>query len=147
MTNTTKTQRLEAAMALLKRAHLAAREDLSQGFQLSRTQFEILLMFGEQPIWTVGELASQLALTPSAITQTVETLVRRSLVDRRADEHDRRIIRLHLGEAGHELTAHLRSLRHTRMQAVADLLTEAEANAFIVAAEKFVMILEQTHKH
>src|SRR5689334_22025941 len=122
-------QRLEAAMTLLKRAHMTAREDLSQGFQLTRTQLEILVMFGEQATWTVGELAMRLGLTPSAITQTVETLVRRGLVDRRPDDHDRRVIRLELGAAGHELTARLHALRHARMQAIADILTDAEIDA------------------
>jgi DNA-binding MarR family transcriptional regulator len=139
----TKTQRIEAAMATLKRAFMTAREDLTQGFQLTRTQFEILLMFSEQPVWTIGELANRLGLTPSAVTQTVDTLVRRDLVARHPDETDRRIIRLGLAAAGEELTDHLRALRQTRTQALADSLTAAETDAFIAATQKFAAVLQQ----
>ncbi len=42
------------------------------------------------------ELASQLGAKPPAISQIVERLVRRALVERRTDDQDRRINRVHL---------------------------------------------------
>jgi DNA-binding MarR family transcriptional regulator len=139
----TKIERLEAAMSQIKRAFVAAREDLRQGLELTRTQLEIILMFFDEPVWTIGALAERLALTPGAVTQTVETLVRRELIARQPDETDRRIIRLHLGPAGRQLTNHLRRHRLATMHSLADALTDAEVDAFVAATHKFAHVLHQ----
>lgn len=140
-----KNERLETAMAQIKRAFMTAREDLRQGLELTRTQLEIILMFVEQPVWTMSALAERLALTPGAVTQTVETLVRRDLIARRPDDTDRRITRLHLGPAGRQLTDQLRSHRVASMRALADALTDAEVDAFVAATHKLANVLHQNH--
>jgi DNA-binding MarR family transcriptional regulator len=137
-------ERVEAALSELRRAMVGARERLGDGLQLTRTQLEILMLFIEQPVWTIGELAKRLLLTPSAVTQTVDTLVRRNLVARYADEHDRRIIRLELAPEGQRLTGQIRALKAGKMRALVSRLSESEIDAFITITQKFAALLRET---
>ena len=102
--------KVEAAMAALKLAMTGAKERFSEGLQLTRTQLEILMMLSAEPL-TTGQLAKRLYLTQSAVTQTVDTLVRRDLIQRRTDPHDRRITRLSLSPPGQDITRHILTMR------------------------------------
>jgi len=135
-------QKVGAAIDAMKVAVASARERLGEGLQLTRTQLEILMMLSTKP-HTTSELAGQLFITGSAVTQTVDTLVRRDLVDRQTDDTDRRITQLHLSPAGRTITDHLLSLRRARLQSLVDQLTEAEIEAFISATEKITTQLKE----
>lgn len=137
-------QRLEAAMTSMRRAMVSARERFGSGLQLTRTQLEILQLLITKPAQTTGELARQLSLTQSAVTQTVDTLARRQLVERRSDEHDRRIIRLQLSPQGQQMIDHIRSLKHRHLQEFMSRLSVAEAEALITATEKVTAFIEET---
>ncbi|GEM_PF-2022429 len=134
---------VEAALDAMRRAMVGARERLGEGLQLTRTQVEILTMLIEKP-QTTGELARRLFLTQSAVTQTVDTLVRRSLIDRHPDDHDRRVIQLRLSPTGLNITNHLRSLRRKHMQALVDRLTQNEVEVLISVTEKLTAQLNET---
>jgi DNA-binding MarR family transcriptional regulator len=134
---------LEQAMDAMRKAVKDASERLGEGLQLSRTQLEILLMFGEEPK-TTGEIAKRLSLTQGAITQTVDTLVRRSLVERYPDELDRRVVRLRLSSAGEKITGNLRDLRQAKLHSLYSRLTPAEAQALIAIAGKMTEVIDET---
>ncbi len=136
-------KRLEAAIDNVSRAAHSARKHLGEHLQLTRTQLEILMMLALKPGQTTGELAGRLTLTQSAITQTVDTLFRRGFLERRSDEQDRRVIRLHLSATGLETTSQLRALKRERLRAVMARLTDAEVDAMITATEKFATVLEE----
>ena len=136
--------RLENAMDTMRRAVTNARERLGSDLQLTRTQLEILMILTDKPAQTTSELARGLFLTQSAVTQTIDTLARRGLIERRPDEHDRRIIHLHLSSTGLEITSKVRRLRHKHIQELVSQLTEGEINAMITATEKFAALLEDT---
>jgi DNA-binding MarR family transcriptional regulator len=136
-------ERIEMAMNAMRRAVAGARERFGEGMQLSKTQIEILMMLVSGPK-TTGELARELFVTGSAVTQTIDTLVRRKLVERRSDDSDRRIVRLDLSSAGRELTAHLAQLRRRYLQELVERLTTDELNALITATEKLTEIFKDT---
>jgi len=135
--------KVEAAMDAMRLAMVGARERLGEGLQLTRTQLEILMMLDAKPQAT-GELARRLFLTQSAVTQTIDTLFRRDLIERRPDEHDRRITQLSLSPAGRKITSHLRSLRHGYMESLVSRLTEAEIEVLISVTKKLTAQLEKT---
>ena len=143
MNDKSKILQVEASMDAMRRALRGARESLREGLKLTRTQIEILMSLDDRPQNT-GELAKQLLLTQSAITQTVETLVRRELVERYASEHDRRITQLQLSSAGQALTAQLRELRLEYMQELVSRLTEEETEALISITQKLTAVLQAT---
>ncbi len=138
-----KLARMEKAMDAMRRAMAGARERLGEGLQLTRTQLEILLILVENP-QTTSELAKRLFLTQSAVTQTIDTLVRRDLVERHASEHDRRIIKLQLSPSGRELTGRICALRRKHMESLIAALTPEEAEVLITITQKLTALLEQT---
>jgi len=136
-------QRVEEAMDAMRRAMVAARERLGEGLQLTRTQMEILLILVHEP-QTTGELARRLFITQSAVTQTIDTLVRRDLIERHPDVRDRRITRLEIGASGRELTDNLSNLRHKHMASLLSQLTENEIEVLISVTEKMTAQFELT---
>ncbi len=136
-------KRFEAVLDGLSRAVRSAREHLGAGLQLTRTQLEILMMLSHKPAQTTGELAAALFLTQSAVTQTINTLYRRGLLERHSDDRDRRITRLKLSPAGHEITDRLRTIKRDNLRSLVSRLTDDEINAMITAAEKFTVLLEE----
>jgi DNA-binding MarR family transcriptional regulator len=106
---------LMTALADLKRVMLRSRDQLFGDLQLTRTQIEVLFLLGEHGDQTIGELASCLAVTHSASTQTVETMLNRGLVERTADPADRRIVRVNLSATGKELAGQLHKERLRRL--------------------------------
>ena len=127
--------RIEDCMDAMRRAMIAARERLGEGLQLTRTQLEILIMLSEKPR-TTKDLALALYLTGSAVTQTIETLVRRDFVMRTTDENDRRIVMLHLSAAGREVTQQVCSLKQDYMKSLAVSLTNEEVEVLVTLTNK-----------
>jgi DNA-binding MarR family transcriptional regulator len=60
---------------------------------------------------TLSELAARESVAPPSVTKAVDKLEGRGLVQRRRDERDRRVFRVHVTAAGHKLTATNRSRR------------------------------------
>jgi DNA-binding MarR family transcriptional regulator len=63
---------------------------------LPHSEFEVIRTVSDNPDITVSEIARLLALQPSNVSTTVRRLVERGLLEREADTHDRRSIRLRL---------------------------------------------------
>lgn len=82
---------------------------------------------------TMGELAKLLDISLGAATGLVDRLIQHGLVQRDADPHDRRIVRVRLTDAGRQ--AHDAAARETRerIRAVLRSLT-AEERAQVAAA-------------
>ena len=99
----------------------------------------MLLAHGPQ---TTGELARQLFLTQSAVTQTIDTLVRRQLVTRRPAPADRRLINLELSAEGRTLADHIGTMRRDHLRAWVNQLTPVEIEALISATQKLTTLLE-----
>jgi DNA-binding MarR family transcriptional regulator len=71
--------------------------DLRLGF----TQLAALYVLADGSTLTVGELAESINRSPSATSRLVDGLVRRRLVERKAEEEDRRQRTLRLTQRGH----------------------------------------------
>jgi DNA-binding MarR family transcriptional regulator len=67
---------------------------------MTRAQWGILLRLGRTPGVSQKELADVLEVEPISVARLVDRLEATKLVERRADEQDRRIWRLHLLPAG-----------------------------------------------
>lgn len=125
-------RRLEKALTILRR--------IASGFGdgYSRTQLDILTLIDEQADRTVKELAGMLAMTSGAITQTVETLIRRGLICKRRDSRDRRYTRLSLTSAGQDAVSNYYAKRSRMLQAITDELSENELRMMIRIADKLL---------
>jgi DNA-binding MarR family transcriptional regulator len=84
-------------------------------------------------------------LTQSAVTQTVDTLVRRNLVERHPGDTDRRIIRLTLTQEGIKLTTHIEQLRENYLNSLMQVLSPEEVETLITITRKLTNLVEQTN--
>jgi DNA-binding MarR family transcriptional regulator len=75
---------------------------------------------------SVHELADRLGLSVAAAGRAVDALVRAGLVERREDEHDRRVKRITLAEPGNRLIARLTAAQTEGLRVFAGLLTDQE---------------------
>ncbi|MDB5072405.1 MAG: Transcriptional regulator, MarR family [Candidatus Eremiobacteraeota bacterium] len=73
---------------------------------------------------TMRALAEELSCDASNATGVVDRLEKRGLLERRSDEHDRRVKRVHLTAAGRRLRERAESLFLTAPPAIAALSTD-----------------------
>jgi DNA-binding MarR family transcriptional regulator len=103
---------------------------------LSFTQIKALLALENcDEERSVGELAEHLGISLGAMSRAVEGLHERGLVQRAEDRRDRRVKRVALTDAGHEVP---RALNEARLSALAELiesLEEEEAQALGAALQ------------
>jgi DNA-binding MarR family transcriptional regulator len=117
---------LYAELADFKRVLNGARDQLMGQLGLTRSQIEILMLGAVDAAQTVGDVAKCLAVTHSAATQTIETLVKRGLARRVPDANDRRMVRVELTADGRQLADRLHQARRERVGHVMAGLTDDE---------------------
>jgi DNA-binding MarR family transcriptional regulator len=68
--------------------------------RLAPAQFHALSLLFRQRSLTISELASELKISKQQTTPLICRLINSGLVVRKADEHDRRVVRIEINEAG-----------------------------------------------
>src|SRR5664279_4335165 len=82
---------------------IAARSLADAGEQVTLTQYRSLVILASRGPQSMAALAEAVAFTPPTASRLCQRLVRKGLVRRRTDRHDRRQVRLALTEAGRDL--------------------------------------------
>jgi len=85
-------------MKLSKDWHAQMEHELAP--QLTMGQLEVLELLKEQEPMKPSELLPYLETTPAAITTLLDRMEKAGLVERRRDEHDRRIVWIHMTDVG-----------------------------------------------
>jgi DNA-binding MarR family transcriptional regulator len=129
-------------MQAFKRAMMGAQGQFLTELQLTRSQLELLFVLSKSADQTVGDIAAQLHLTTSSVTQTSETLVKRGFVGRIHDQQDRRVVRLRLSPAGQKLTDGISRRRKDWLAQMAADATDAELQAMLSVVSKLTNRLE-----
>ncbi|MBW4061057.1 MarR family transcriptional regulator [Candidatus Saccharibacteria bacterium] len=120
----------------LKRMMMRTRDQMLGEHQLTRTQVEVMAALRHNGDQTIGEVADYLGVTHSASTQTVETMVKRGLVERFNDATDRRIVRIKLTSEGIVLADTLYQSHLGHMKAVFSDLSEDELRVMITVLSR-----------
>ncbi|GAB3405249.1 MarR family winged helix-turn-helix transcriptional regulator [Flindersiella endophytica] len=116
-----------------KRAMWEANDGAYRAHGVREGQQFILMCLWEQDGQTPGQIAKQLGLATPTVTKAATRMEASGLLSRQPDQHDRRLVRLHLTERGHELKEILdREMRKLAERALATL-SEAERAALIRA--------------
>jgi len=112
---------------------IAARSLADAGEQVTLTQYHTLVILASRGHQSMAALTEAAAVTPPTASRLCQRLVRKGLVRRRTDRHDRRQVRLALTEAGRDL---IDTVTERRRQEIADLLASvpAEVQRSVVAA-------------
>jgi DNA-binding MarR family transcriptional regulator len=130
----------EKSLTILRRIATGYQERSIDGDWYSRTQLDILTLIDDQTERTIKELAELLAMTSGAITQTVETLVRRGLIFKTQDQHDRRFTRLSLTSSGQTAVRKYYQVRSRMLQVLMTELSEAEIETMLRIAKKMMLL-------
>src|SRR5438128_7426583 len=121
----------ELKPALERRLRPRLPEDLRTDLQsVTMHQLEALRLL-ERGGLRMSELARELDISEPASTALADRLVRGGLVERHADPDDRRIVRLELSPAGHDLMSRWGSHRRRMMTATFEVLSDRQLAALI----------------
>lgn len=116
--------RMERALFRMLKALVFRADPNSPLVELPLSQFKCLRAIGEQQGQKMNDIAHRLEIKLPATSQIVDRLVRRGMVERRADPDDRRVVRLHLSESAQGILADFDAARKARMAATAARLDQ-----------------------
>ena len=125
---------LRYVSALLKQK---GREILSN-YTITPPQFDALQWLHEIGDMTIGELSNKMYLAFSTTTDLIDRMEKAQLVKRVKEEHDRRVVRIHLLEAGETI---IQEVIAKRQEYLKDLLEQFEATE----AEEMLRLLTKLH--
>lgn len=95
-------KKLMPALSTLYRGMATSRDGFLAQFNLSRPQMELLTSLEQKPR-TTSALAKEFAVSASAVSQMVDQLIEKKLVERVEDPNDRRVTNIQLSNGGEEL--------------------------------------------
>jgi MarR family transcriptional regulator for hemolysin len=104
---------------------------------MTRAQWGILVWLEREPGLSQRELAEVLEVEPITVARLVDRLERAGMVERRSDEQDRRIWRLHLTGAAHPV---LREIHDYRVAMTGFLTQDLSAAASAELIEKLSLM-------
>jgi DNA-binding MarR family transcriptional regulator len=104
--------------------------------QLTLTQVRALRRIAHEPK-PLGQLASELRLTPPSLTRVIDRLEERGLIERRRDPSDRRKVVAAILPAGLRLVTSVPLLDGSAIKRAAEQLEPAERERIIAALEEF----------
>jgi len=84
-----------------------ARRFARQGYVITAQDFGILFRLWKQGGLTQVQIAALMMRDKTTITRRLDGLVKKGLIERRIDENDRRLFRIHLTDAGKSATGEL----------------------------------------
>ncbi|MDZ5712395.1 MarR family winged helix-turn-helix transcriptional regulator [Jeotgalibacillus haloalkalitolerans] len=111
------------------------REILSQ-YTITPPQFVALQWLFEAGDMTIGELSNKMYLACSTTTDLIDRMERSSLVVRVKDEHDRRVVRIHLLEEGERIIEEVIKKRQQDLSDVLSGFTEDEVTSLAKVLSK-----------
>lgn len=104
----------------------------AQRLGLTGAQLRLLSKIRRQEGATQVALANQMEMRPISLSGLIDKLAQQGLVERRADQSDRRLNRVYLTAAGRELA---RSIEGFREEVAHDLLSDVDEAAIAAALE------------
>ncbi|MGH8981128.1 MAG: MarR family winged helix-turn-helix transcriptional regulator [Acidimicrobiales bacterium] len=105
---------------------IAARSLADLDEEVTLTQYRSLVVLASRGAQAMTTLAEALGVTPPTASRLCDRLVRKGLVRRRTDRHDRRQVRVGLTEAGRKLVDVVSARRRSE---ISDLLRSVPEDA------------------
>jgi DNA-binding MarR family transcriptional regulator len=102
--------------------------------ELTLTQFKAMTFLQQGPL-RMGDIARLLRMSLSSVTNMVNRLETKGLVERAHDTTDRRVVTCALTDEGHEAVSWIWQLGRRRMLTLASVLDDQELNQVIDAFE------------
>lgn len=113
---------------------------------MTRAQWGILIHLQNRQGMSQKELSNLLEVEPISVARLVDRLARAGLVERRADERDRRVWRLHLLPAAASLMSEIDRHRQELSDFISKGLTNTERETMLSALKKMkANLLQELH--
>lgn len=112
-------------------------------FGLTASQMFILRFLTHTPEVKASDIAKASGLSPGAVTQVCDELVKDGMVERTRSTDDRRVVHIRITDRGSEMVEQFRNVRRERIRSVLTKLGEEDANEFVRIFGRVVDILEQ----
>lgn len=109
-------------------------------------QVEILQRLAEEPGLRVTELAARQKLAINTVSNVIQQMVLAGLVDRRADQHDRRAVTVHLTDLGQEQLQGWLQANGRRLDAAFSDLDEKDRTAILAALPSLSRLVESMER-
>jgi DNA-binding MarR family transcriptional regulator len=120
---------------------MSQRKHQNQLFKdLSINKLHMLNMLFHHPGTAQKELAELLQITPAAISTAVREMESMGLVERKADEHDARLMRLYLSEEANQIVGENLTHRHAAIAKLLSVLPIEEQHMIVSSLEKALLI-------
>lgn len=136
---------IEAIFANMQQMHRtgATKFHLLMGQQdISLSQMELLITVKHRQPVSAKDIAAHMHLTPGAVTQLMEGLVEKQYIERRPDERDRRIVNIHLADAGKQKLKALWERRKAMLHKIMETLDDEELAVMLRVQRKMLEHIE-----
>ncbi|RIV29207.1 MarR family transcriptional regulator [Alicyclobacillaceae bacterium I2511] len=110
---------------------------------LTASQVFILRFLDTKEYAKASDIARVSGLSPGAVTQVCDELVRMNLVERSRSDEDRRVVYIAITLLGKSRLSEVRSVRSGRMLKILNQLGEQDARDFMRILHRVVEILEK----
>lgn len=104
--------------------------EILTNYPITPPQFVALQWLLEEGDLTVGELSNKMYLACSTTTDLIDRMERNGLVARVRDEHDRRVVRIHLLEKGERIIEEVIEKRQRDLARVLERFSDDEITMF-----------------
>jgi DNA-binding MarR family transcriptional regulator len=125
---------LDATRALVG---VAARSLASISDDVTLAQLRVLVLIDERGPQTMGQIATNLAVSPSTVTRVCDRLVEKKLARRQPSEHDRRALHLTLTPKSRRLIKETMQRRRQEINGVLGLMSPPAQQRLAVALADF----------
>lgn len=134
------TRRLEDLMARLQR--VMYKESVHKSTGMTTSQIFILRYLDKHQQRKASDIAKVAGLSPGAVTQVCDELVRLGLVDRARSTEDRRVVHVRITDAGRSRLEGIRRRRAEQTQRILQLLGPRDSEEFMRIIGRVVEMVE-----
>ena len=92
----------------------------------------------------VSEISDQLKIARPTVTQLVNSLQRKGFLEKHRDEHDKRVVRIHLSEKGKDLAKKGADEFYRRFEGLAEHLGNAKSDELAVLLQEVFDYFQET---
>jgi len=112
-------------------------------FNLSPTEIKLLRMFEETDRVSIRDITEELMLTPGRVTHIMNSLEKKKIISRKADENDKRNIWVHLNSKSNPFVRNLRENRTKLHETILSSIGQNDQEQIVDSLEK---LLAAIHK-
>lgn len=116
--------------------------DILKEFDITTPQFNALLQLREHGDMTIGDLGAKMYLASSTATDLIDRMERNDLVTRQRDSNDRRVVRLHMLDKGHQMIKEVLTNRQRYLSTILSQVPEDELESLKKSLQALYVLMK-----